>query len=448
MRDLLLVILLFVAVFYAIKRPYLGVAVWTWISLTAPANWAFGYSQNFRLNFTIVLVTAFAYLMAKRAPPTRLTALGVLVLLFGGWTLITTNANLNVDSDWVWSTWIEFIKVVALFVFVFLTVSKRNHIDTLVWAIVLSISAYAGMEAVKFILSGGGHRITGRAGIIIDRNDLAVAINMCIPLLIYLIETVKHKHLKLGLMVLLGLNLLSIIGTYSRGGFIGLAILGMFFWMRSRHKVAWTLVAILSLPVLYQMAPSDWKDRQNTVSTAVEEDLSFIGRLWAWKISALIAIDHPVTGGGFRAVMDPVLWARYAPYTPDFTVVETPPIPMYIHPKAAHNIYLQVLGDHGFVGLFLFMAILLRTVIMTRSNHHHGRKRGVVWYSKLSSAIGLSMVGYCITGGNVSLAYFDLLYALLGIVAVMVSRRESLLAEPQELVKPEVLSKSNALSRG
>ena len=40
MRDLLLVIFLFVAIFYAFKRPYLGVAAWVWIALTAPAAWA------------------------------------------------------------------------------------------------------------------------------------------------------------------------------------------------------------------------------------------------------------------------------------------------------------------------------------------------------------------------------------------------------------------------
>lgn len=429
MRDLLLVGFLFFASFYAIKRPYLGVAAWIWISLTAPANWAFGFSQDFRLNLTIVLVTALGYLFSKRAESTRLTSLGALVLIFGFWTLITTAANSSMDPDWVWATWIEFIKVVALFVFVYLTVSKRAHIETLVWAIVLAISAYAGMEAVKFVLSGGAHRIVGRAGVIIDRNDLAVAINMCIPLLIYLIETVKHKKLKLGLMVLLGLNLLSIIGTYSRGGFIGLAIVGLFFWARSRYKFAWALAAVLSLPLLYQFAPDDWKERQSTVATAAEEDLSFIGRLWAWKVSALIALDHPITGGGFRAVMDPGLWARYAADTPDFTPIETPPIPLYVPPKAAHNIYLQVLGDHGFVGLFIFLGILLNSLVVTRSNFRRGKQQEVGWYAKLSSAIGLSMIGYCITGGNVSLAYFDLLYAILGIVVVMYSRREALLAE-------------------
>jgi hypothetical protein len=39
--------------------------------------------------------------------------------------------------------------------------------------------------------------------------------------------------------------------------------------------------------------------------------------------------------------------------------------------------------------------------------------------ANLSSALNVSFLGYGITGLNVSLAYFDLIYALLGIVVVI-----------------------------
>ena len=162
--------------------------------------------------------------------------MGFWILFFCFWTMVTTAFTLNTDVAWVWSYWNQFLKIILLFVFITLTIRKRLHIDTLVWAIVLAISAYAGMEGVKYVLSGGGHMITGRAGIIADRNDLAVAINMCIPLVVYLIQTARHKHLKRGLWVLLSLNVLAIIGTGSRGGFIGLAILAFAFWLKSRAQ--------------------------------------------------------------------------------------------------------------------------------------------------------------------------------------------------------------------
>ena len=423
MRDLLLVGFLFVAIYYSFKRPYIGMAAWIWIALTAPADWVFGFSQSFRLNLTIVLVTALSFMFVQKDKKFQFDRLVGWVLFFAFWTLVTTFANKTSYPEYVWQYWNQFIKVILLFFFITLTLQKRLHVDTFVWAIVLAISSFAAMEAVKFILSGGSHRIVGKAGIIQDRNDLAVAINMCIPLIVYLIQTTKHKLLKQGLMGLLAFNVLAIIGTYSRGGFIGLSLLAIAFWWSSNRKMMWSMVAIILIPIFLANAPEEWKERQNTVSTAAQEDGSFIGRLWAWKISTMIANDYPLTGGGFHAVKDRLLWGYYAPFTPGFGPIETPPIPPDLRPKAAHNIYMQVLGDHGYIGLIAFLFILLGTWRVNLKNRKRARENDQDWCVKLSTMINLSLVGYCITGGNVSLAYFDLFYALVGVVSVMSTRR-------------------------
>ena len=428
MRDFLLVGFLFVAIHYAFRRPYIGVAAWAWIALMAPANWAFGFSNSFRMNLTIVVVTVLSYLFVMKNKDFRINSLSVWVLLFGFWTLISTIFNLNSSPSWVWGYWNQFLKILLLYIFITLIITKRLHIDTLIWTIVLAISAYAAMEAVKFVLSGGGHMIKGRAGIIGDRNDFAVAVNMCIPLVIYLAQTTRHRILRLGLWGLLVLNILSIVGTGSRGGFIGLAVLAVAFWLRSGHKVVWLLAALMLVPVLYERAPEDWRDRQATIATAAREDSSFIGRLWAWKISTMIALDYPLTGGGFGAVLEPRLWNYYAPMTPDYPPLETPRIPEWQAPKAAHNIYFQVLGDHGFVGLAIFLGILLSALLNVMKNSREAKVVGSIWYYKLSGALTLSLIGYIVTGANVSLAYFDGIYAIFGMVAVITMRRDSLCA--------------------
>ena len=133
----------------------------------------------------------------------------------------------------------------------------------------------------------------------------------------------------------------------------------------------------------------------------------------------MIALDNPLTGSGFKAVTDPLIWNYYKPMTPFFGPIETPPIPDWIKPKAAHNIYLQVLGDHGFIGLFLFLLILATTYFQCRRNVKLAKKKGIKWCENLSNAISLSLVGYGVTGLNVSLAYFELLYALVAIVVIM-----------------------------
>lgn len=418
MRDIFLVLFLFVAIFYSFKKPYLGVCAWIWIALTAPAAWAFGFSQSFRLNLTIVIITALSYLVAKEKNKIQFDKLSVYLFVFLFWTFITTSNHIQLVDSEVWDDFVQFAKITLLFIFILATISKRLHIDTFIWAIVLAVSSYAAMEAVKYIISGGGHRITGRAGIIIDRNDLAVAINMCIPLCVYLLSVTKDKKLKMGLVALIVLNVISVVGTYSRGGFVGLSILAIAFWLKSNRKMLFALLALLILPILYENAPAEWKERQDTISTAAETDGSFIGRLWAWKVSTMIALDNPITGGGFRAVTDPILWKYYESETPDFGPIATPEIPEYIKAKAAHNIYFQVLGDHGFIGLIIFLTILLSAYLKCRQNIILSIKLEVAWQENLNRALSLSLIGYGITGLNVSLAYFELVYALIAIIVV------------------------------
>lgn len=419
MRDLLLVGFLFVAIYYSFKRPYIGMAAWIWIAMTAPADWTFGFSSSFRLNLTIVVVTAISYVFVQKYKSFRLDAIAFWVIFFALWTLITTATNQTSYSAYVWQYWNQFIKVILLFIFVTLTVYRRLHINTIVWAIVLSVSSFAAMEAVKFFLSLGSHRITGKAGIIQDRNDLAVAINMSIPLIVYLRHETKHVLVRKGLLVLIALNVVAIIGTYSRGGFLGLLILGVAFWWVSDRKLLYGILAAIALPLFFANAPGEWKERQSTVATAATEDGSFIGRLWAWKISTMIALDYPITGGGFHAVKDRYLWGQYAPYTPGYGPIATPPIPPELRPKAAHNIYMQVLGDHGFVGLFIFLMILWKTFTTNLKNRRWARKHDKPWLVHFCSAVNLALIGYGITGNNVSLAYFDLLFAFCGMVCAI-----------------------------
>lgn len=417
MRDLLFLGLMIVAVYYAFKRPYLGVAAWIWIALTAPAKWAFGFSTSLRMNLSIVLVTGLAFIFSKNEGKVRFTGLGMLIILFALATLFSTiNTQAFFPQD-TWDYWYQFLKILLLYFFVTFVVTKRLHLNTLVWAIVLSISTYAAMESLKFLLSGGSHRIVGRSGIIADRNDLAVAINMCLPLMFYLRAITESKLIKNGLSVLVVLNILSIIGTYSRAGFIGLSMLALAYYLKSNRKIILTIAALIILPLLYANAPDEWKERQSTVATASEQDGSFIGRLWAWKISILIANDHPLVGAGFNSTMMPNVWHHYRNETAYFDFpVKTKPIPPEIIPKAAHSIYFQVLGDHGYLGFFLFMLILFNALILNVKNKKLAQRLNDKKYIIFSNNITLGMVGFGVTGASVSLAYFDLLYAIIALV--------------------------------
>jgi probable O-glycosylation ligase (exosortase A-associated) len=101
------------------------------------------------------------------------------------------------------------------------------------------------------------------------------------------------------------------------------------------------------------------------------------------------------------------LFLQYSPYGLEFG---TP---------AAHSIYFQVLGHHGFVGLSLFLGIWISTIWMTSKIRKESR--GVPqaqWCFDLASMCQVALVGYAVGGAFLSLAYFDLPYNIVVAVSV------------------------------
>jgi probable O-glycosylation ligase (exosortase A-associated) len=93
------------------------------------------------------------------------------------------------------------------------------------------------------------------------------------------------------------------------------------------------------------------------------------------------------------------------------------PFPDYIH--AAHSIYFQVMGNHGFIGLLLFLGLFVTTFVWAGRL----RREGLVdnraqWCADLGAMVQVSLVGYAVGGAFLSLAYFDLPYNLMMMVVL------------------------------
>jgi probable O-glycosylation ligase (exosortase A-associated) len=117
-----------------------------------------------------------------------------------------------------------------------------------------------------------------------------------------------------------------------------------------------------------------------------------------------LANDRPLVGGGFETYTESV----YARYAPDETVV-----------RSAHSIYFQILGEHGYVGLALF---LLLWILVWRDaswiiRQARGREQ-LHWATDLARMIQVSLVGYAVGGAFLQLAYYDVPYNLLVVLVL------------------------------
>lgn len=425
MRDLFMLAILPVLLYAMAKRPFIALGMWIWTALFFPNGWVYGMASGIRYNLLFTGVAVLTYLAMKNKPRVHIGLLGGLVLLFFAWTTIGTTMTIG-NPDVAWEFWNRFAKIILLFIFVLLVVEKKLHVDFILGCVVLSVGFYANLEGLKFIASGGGHEIAGmETHVLHDRNELAIAFVMTLPICYYLMQQygLHSRLIRLGLMATMALLVISVIGTQSRGGFIALVAVGGYFFIKSERKVlVGSAIVVLGLVVM-QLASSDWVDRINTIESA-NEDNSFLGRLMAWKMSFILATEHPFFGGGFRAIQHLPTWVdlnqRFFSY-PWFYTGDMMPDPTY--PRAAHSIYFQVLGDHGFVGLGIYLAILAAAFMKIGSVARRARQTDAHgWLPLLATMIQLSIFSFVLGGAALSFAYFDLIFALFGLVIVLEKR--------------------------
>jgi probable O-glycosylation ligase (exosortase A-associated) len=280
-----------------------------------------------------------------------------------------------------------------------LLVHGRDRIEQMLWVLVISTGFYGVKAGIYTLLTGGGYgRVLGPpGGFFEESNALALTTIMTIPLMFYLFQQSSRRWTRWGLIVAMVLCAATVFGTTSRGGLLAIAAMGAFLVLKSHNKaMVLLLVPLVGLGLLAFM-PEQWHSRMETIGT-YEQDASAMGRLNAWWMAWNLAKDR-FLGGGFE-VITPELFARYAPD------------PLDVH--AAHSIYFQVLGEHGFVGLgifllFWFLTWRQGTWVMRAAKTN----KELAWAGRLAAMIQVSLVGYFVGGAFLSLAYFDLPYDLM-----------------------------------
>jgi O-antigen ligase len=78
---------------------------------------------------------------------------------------------------------------------------------------------------------------------------------------------------------------------------------------------------------------------------------------------------------------------------------------------AAHSIYFQVLGEHGYIGLFIYLAIIWACLRYCRRIARN-RDEDVEWPRRLARAIQVSLFAFFVGGAALSMAYYDLFVIL------------------------------------
>jgi probable O-glycosylation ligase (exosortase A-associated) len=383
-------------------HPYIGALLWVVFGLMNPHRLTFGPAFDFPFAMVIAIATFVGIAFTRDHRRLKLGgAAGVLLGLLLLWVTVTTVFALTPEqANPIWS------RVAKIFLMTFVLTSvlhTRRHVELLILAIVFSIGFYGVKGGIFTILTGGQGMVNGpEDSVIMGNNSLGVANVMIIPLFGHYYQQTRKMWLRGILVACMLLCAAATLGSYSRGALLALFAMGAILWLRSSHKVVTMALLLVTALVLIPFMPERWTDRMYTIETYQQEG-SAMGRIYAWRTAWNIATDRLV-GGGFDYPTLEVM-QRYSPTPNDV--------------KVAHSIYFQVLGEHGFVGLALFLVFWIIVWRQCASVRRQARRQpGFEWAYSLMSMIQASLVGYAVGGAFLNLAFWDMPYYLWGAIVV------------------------------
>lgn len=398
MRDLILAAVLGVLLPLGLWHPWIGVMLWCWVSLMSPHRMTYDFMYDAPVSMLTGVVTLLGLVLSRDpkklplAPPLVWLALFALWMTVGfPFSLLPGDYNLG-----------QLDKVLKIYLFTFVAVAvlwKRTQVDVLIAVCALSIAFFGIKGGIFTIVTGGADRVRGYGGFIAGNNEIALALIMIIPLLYYFVLTHENAWIKRALWLSMVLCVVAALGTQSRGGLVGVLAMTAAFIARSQRRARLIVpIVVLTVFVLVFM-PESWWERMQSIGT-YEQDASAMGRINAWIVAFNVAKDH-LFGAGFY-LEEPRIFEQYAP-DPSFIAV-------------AHSIYFQVMGQHGFIGLALYLGFWFST---WRTCRWIARHAASFKDQALARMCEVSFVGFAVGGAFLNLAYFDGPYYLMAALVVI-----------------------------
>jgi len=394
MRDIALILFIVGIIPFILKYPWIGVIIFAWFSLFSPHRYAWGFAYDFPFVMVVAVTTLISMLFHWKEVRLPINSITILLMLLPFWMTVTLLFALEPDA--AHEKWTLVMKAFFFTLVAASLVRTRRQLQVFLWVIVLSVGFYGVKGGIFTLLGGGEDRVYGPPeNYISDNNGISVALVMTIPLMLYLGNTVSHKWIKYGMYAASILSGVAVLGSHSRGAMLAVLAMLSFLWLKSQKKFIVGVILVALVPAAIGFMPEKWTERMQTIEI-YEEDSSAMGRLYTWHTLFNLANARPLVGGGFETYSERTL-AIYAPG------------PGAVH--SAHSIYFQMLGEHGYVGLGLFLALGIACWSIARRLIRASRDRpDLVWAGNLARAMQISLLGYAVGGAFVNIAYWELPY--------------------------------------
>ena len=275
----------------ALRRPWIGVITWTWLSLMSPHRYAYGIAPN----APVAMVVALATLVGLLATRDRWSPLqGAPVNWFVALTLwITLSWLAGFDSGNQLDSWLTVFKINFMILITLCLIRTRLQINVFLIVSALSLALLGAKGGLFTLATGGSHRVWGPEGTFVGgNNEFALALIATVPLLNYIRLQMASKMQRGIVAAMMALCIAAALGSQSRGALVaGVAMVLMLWWRGGNNRLTGAVVMAMIAAAAFMFMPDSWFSRMGTIET-YNTDRSSLGRFAAWSLAWNSSFHH------------------------------------------------------------------------------------------------------------------------------------------------------------
>lgn len=436
MRTTVLLALIGIFFFFALRSQFAAMYTYWWFAIFRPHEWAWtGELKALRLPLIASLLFLGQALFHKKIPKFN-NPIAFLILTF---LLLEFIADITTGCTDYPRKVRSLFDITLIIVIVLITaeiIEQKKHLYWLITVIALSIGFHSGKAGFYALSSGANfYGISNLTGLFSGSNAFALGTGILIFYMIISFQGIKYIDLKsdnknwkpfllikallkwknfflfktLFIMMIFG-SLYNIIALSSRGSFLATSG-GLLLWMilhERRKTIIPVFIISISLALAVIPLPDNYKERISSAFADKEElDHSAAGRPHFWATAFEIAKDHPL---GVGPGCFPPFYNKYDSSDGEFGYY-----------RSVHSSHFQVLSEIGFMGTLIWILLFIVSFkklwsIRKKSKRNMVNDDNYRFYFVISNGLICSIAVFLVGGSFYEFAYSDLIWLSWGLV--------------------------------
>jgi putative inorganic carbon (HCO3(-)) transporter len=413
LRGILLYVLVVAAVITALINPFNGLLFYLWFSFGRPGDFVW---PDFLFDYEVWIAgaTLLSYFVNEMArSPLRLKGMRPMLVLWFWFAIVSVTAQIpSIAFPKLW----EYSRGFIMAYLTFALANSEKRIRAILYVVGISLGMLGLKGGYDAVTTGFANSMKGPGGMMQEQNEYALALNMGIPILVWLAQDDPRWWVRWLFRCMAVGCALVVIGTRSRSGLLGLIMAGILLTVFSQHKLVLSISAVVCLASLLLFGPQGALERYKTIPTAVEVDPSAIGRLQAWRAAIRMTKAHPIRGVGLRNFL--YVFPQYS---------DDPP-------RVTHNAIFDLLSETGIPGCTMWLVMIASAIaemffLRLKAIANPETKQ----FSTLCQIILGVLVVYLVPNMFINRQDFDLMYQIVAVEAgLAILVRQRLAAHRQE----------------